>query len=349
MMGRLRRLFDDTDESDEPEGVGEDSDFVRGYDLSEVDWTDNWERIYIDRQNKEKLVNYGLLEQQLQTETFDQMTLSRHGAVLLSGPPGTGKTTLARGTANELANELNRESLGIERVVFKQIAVRQLFSSDHGDSPKLVEEAFDGVIADAKSGDTYQIVLLDEVESLFANRGNLGETDPMDAIRAVNTALDSLDALAEQQNVYVISTSNQPGAVDSAFVDRTDEQIYVGNPAPEHRREILMDIFEHLHETFGTRLSPTDTQLNRLVELSDGFSGRRMRKSVLSALASDKATVRNPGELSIEHLLEEFAHKKSMLDNTDNDYIKLGNTAEQPPDRNSRNEQTDTPSERSSN
>jgi SpoVK/Ycf46/Vps4 family AAA+-type ATPase len=341
-MGRLRRLFSETDEPDEPEGVGEDSDFVRGYDLAEVDWTDSWERIYIDRQDKEKLVNYGLLEQQLQADTSDQMTLSRHGAVLLSGPPGTGKTTLAKGAANELANKIDRESLGIERIVFKQIAVRQLFSSDHGDSPKLVEEAFNGVIADAESGDTYQIVLLDEVESLFANRGDLGDTDPMDAIRAVNTALDSLDALAEHHNVYVISTSNQPGAVDSAFVDRTDEQIYVGNPAPEHRREILTDVFEHLHQSFGTQLSPTNAQMNRLIELSSGFSGRRMRKSVLSALARNQETVRNPGELSIDHLIEEFAHKKSMLDTAGNDYIQLGSASEQSPDEDDQGRQTDT-------
>lgn len=342
-MGLFETLLGGLDEPEE-ETEEESADIVRRYDVGEVDWTDHWERIYIDKQDKEKLVNYGLLEQQLQAENADQMTLSRHGAVLLSGPPGTGKTSLAKGTANELATELDRESLGIERVVFKQIAVRNLFSSDHGDSPKLVETAFDEVIEEAENGNVYQIVLLDEVESLFSNRGDLTETDPMDAIRAVNTALDSLDALAEVDNVYVVATSNQPGAVDSAFLDRTDEQIYVGNPAPEHRRAILDDVVDHLHETFDTRLSPTEAEMDRLVELSSGFSGRRMRKSVLSALARNQSTVRNPEELSTSHLVEEFAHKQSMLDSADNEYVRLGDTPEQTSDADSQNEQTDTPS-----
>jgi len=320
---------------------GEDvsgADFVRRYDLSKVDWADNWNRIYIDERDKQKLINYGLLEQQLQAASFDRMTLSRHGTVLLSGPPGTGKTTLAKGAAYKLAEEIDREALGLEHVVFKQIEVRNLFSSDHGDTPKLVEEAFDRVIKGSQRGHTYQVVLLDEVESLFANRGLLGDTDPMDAIRAVNTALDCLDTLSELDNIYVIATSNQPGAVDSAFVDRTDEQIYVGNPEPKHRLQILEDIFDSLEETFETQLSPTDEQMERLVTLSAGFSGRRMRKSVLSALAREASTVQDPATLSVDQLLREFEHKREMLDNSGNDYIRLGVTPDQPDDASDAND-----------
>lgn len=341
LIARLRDLL--YNDREKPDEESETLEFIRRYDLTKVDWTDHWERIYIDEQDKAKLLNYGLLEQQLQSKSFDQMTLSRHGAVLLSGPPGTGKTSLAKGAANELAKRLDRTSLGVEQVVFKQIAVRNLFSSDHGDSPKLVEEAFDDVIEEAEQGEIYQILLLDEVESLFANRGNLGKTDPMDAIRAVNTALDSLDALAEVDNVYVISTSNQPGAVDSAFVDRIDEQIYVGNPAPKHRREILDDVFDHLRRTFDTHLSPSREQMDQLVALSNGFSGRRMRKSVLSALARDHATVRDPANLSIDQLLEEFTQKKSMLENAENDYVRLGDMPEQISEIERREERTDHP------
>lgn len=310
------------------------ADFVRRYELSEVDWGEYWERIYIDERDKQKLINYGLLEQQLQAASFDRMTLSRHGAVLLSGPPGTGKTSLAKGAANQLAEKIDREALGLERVVFKQIEVRNLFSSDHGDTPKLVEGAFDRVIKGGQRGHTYQVVLLDEVESLFANRGLLGDTDPMDAIRAVNTALDCLDALSDIDNVYVIATSNQPGAVDSAFVDRTDEQIYIGNPEPKHRRQILEDIFTSLDSAFKTQLSPTDEQMEELVTLSAGFSGRRMRKSVLSALAREEATVHDPATLSVDQLIREFEQKREMLDNADNDYIKLGVTPDRAGDEN---------------
>ncbi|QGX93969.1 ATP-binding protein [Haloplanus rallus] len=328
-MERVRRLLDSADASEEDAEKGGSPEFVREYNLTEVDWREFWERIYIDEQDKDKIINYGLLEQQLQAADFEQMTLSRHGAVLLSGPPGTGKTTLAKGAADELARNLDRDRLGIEEVIFKQIAVRHLFSSDHGDSPKLVEEAFDAVVADAEGGNAYQIVLLDEVESLFSNRQDLTETDPMDAIRAVNTALDALDTVAELNNVYVIATSNQPNAVDSAFLDRTDEQIFIGNPAPEHRRRILEDIFARLRETFDTQLSATGSEMDRLVELSSGFSGRRMRKSVLSALARNQSTVKDPGELSVGHLIEEFEHKKSMLQDADNEYVRLGGNPEQ--------------------
>lgn len=315
------------------DGSGSDesgSEFVRRYDLADVDWTDRWERIYIDPQNKEKIVNYGLLEHELASSDVDGMTLSRHGAILLSGPPGTGKTTLARGAANELAERLDLEDLGIETVVFKQVEMRHLFSSSHGDSPKLVKKVFDGIVDEAEQGDVYQVVLLDEVESLFSNRGMLTETDPMDAIRAVNMALDSLDELAEVDNVYVISTSNQPGAVDSAYVDRTDEQIFVGTPAPEHRRSILEDVLERLNRAFDAGLEPTERELERLVDLSEGFSGRRLRKSVLSALARDEATVRDPGKLTVEALAAELADERAATQDPTGDPVETTFSTEIP-------------------
>lgn len=287
------------------------SDFVRRYDLDEVDWSDQWERIYIDPRSKEKIVNYGLLEPSLHVDGFDRMTLNRHGAILLVGPPGTGKTTLARGAGYELANRLDLRKLGLEQAIFKQVEMRHLFSKRHGDSPKLVKRVFEGITDEAREGDTFQVVLLDEVESLFSNRRTLTDTDPMDAIRAVNMALDSLDELATVDNVYVISTSNQPEVVDDAYVDRTDEQIHIGYPGPEIRRRILEDVVEHLDEGFDAALSPIDDEMDRLVELTDGFSGRRIRKSALAALARDEATVEDPGKVTAEALLAEVEERRA--------------------------------------
>lgn len=289
---------------------GSDSEFVRTYDLDEVDWQAAWDRIYIDPQAKKKLLHFGLLEPTLHVEDLDRMTLNRHGAILLAGPPGTGKTTLARGAAHELADRLDLDELGVERAVFKQVQMRHLFSKSHGDSPKLVKQVFEGVQEQAEQGDVYQVVLLDEVESLFSNRRLLTDTDPMDAIRAVNMALDSLDRLAEVDNVYVIATSNQPDAVDGAFVDRTDEQIHVGMPAAEQRRRILADVVEHLNRAFDADLAPSKAQVDELVDRSAGLSGRRLRKTALAALAREPETVEDPGRLTVETLLAELADQR---------------------------------------
>lgn len=89
-------------------------------------------------------------------------------------------------------------------------------------------------------------VLIDEVESLAASRGNAGGGDPSDAMRAVNSLLTSLDRLRSFPNVLVLATTNITGQIDAAFVDRVDLKLEIGLPILRARYEILRTCLDEL-------------------------------------------------------------------------------------------------------
>jgi len=301
----------------EPESL---EDTVRTRELPDDDWDKYWSRIYVDEGIKQKLLNFGRFERTVDTSGLDRMTVAHHGTVLLAGPPGTGKTSLAKGAANELARWLDIP------VVFTQIEVQRLFSSGLGDTPKLVEAAFKSVIRTAEQKDVFQVVLVDEVESLFSNRSMLtGETDPFDLVRAVNLSLELIDQIAEVPNVFVIGTSNHPDAVDNAFYDRTDDQLYIGNPTPEHRVAIFRDVFEHLDNAFGTSLGMDIDEGENLIELSEGLSGRRIRKTVLTALSRNSRIIADPSQLERADIAAEFRENAELrADEASASYVDFG-------------------------
>jgi hypothetical protein len=105
----------------------------------------------------------------------------------------------------------------------------------------MVLKLFEGIRELAESDpDMLCSVVIDEVESLSASRTAAASgNEPSDAVRVVNALLTQLDQLKRFPNVLVLTTSNVTAAIDTAFTDRADLKVYVGNPSVCGRYEIL--------------------------------------------------------------------------------------------------------------
>lgn len=257
-----------------------------------------WDSILIDEAIKQQLLSQAMLNFTLRPQVA-RTVVPLHGVMLMVGPPGTGKTSLARGLAHRTAESFKGADFRL-----LEVEPHVLASSGMGKTQRAVTDLFAQAITEAAmAGPT--IVLLDEVETLAVDRSKLSmDANPVDIHRATDAVLVQLDALAERhQNLLFIATSNFPQALDSAFTSRCDLVIEIPLPDARGCELILRDCLAGLAKTFP--------QIGELALARDfpacasecvGLDGRAIRKMVANALASTPQIAMNPGSLTLSHL-----------------------------------------------
>jgi SpoVK/Ycf46/Vps4 family AAA+-type ATPase len=270
--------------------------------LPHADFTQAWTAIKVADGLRERLVAQALLSLTIRQQlAFEEAPL--HGLILLTGVPGTGKTTLARGLANEVAKHLPGT-----KASFVEIDPHALTSSALGRSQQAVAKLFEQTLPElAMEG--VAIVLLDEVETLAVSRNRLSlDANPIDVHRATDAALAGMDRLTrDHRNVLLIATTNFPEALDQAFLSRADHVEEIGLPNAAARRDIIGDTLRSIAGVWPD-VTALDVEVGRLAKAAEGLDGRRIRKGIFAAMASDIPTARDPNRLTAAQIESTFKH-----------------------------------------
>ena len=159
-------------------------------------------------------------------ELFSKLGIKPPKGILLYGPPGCGKTLLARAVATE--SEAN----------FISIKGPEVFSKWVGESEKAIREVFRKARMAAPA-----VIFLDEMDSLAPRRG-LGLSDSGVSQRVISQLLTEMDGLVTLSDIVVIAATNRPDMVDTAVLrpGRFDRIIYVPEPDEKSRR-LIFDIY----------------------------------------------------------------------------------------------------------
>ncbi|XP_034254732.1 nuclear valosin-containing protein-like [Thrips palmi] len=219
-------------------------------------------------------------------EQYSQLGLNAPTGVLLCGPPGCGKTLLAKAVANEAG------------INFISVKGPELLNMYVGESERAVRQVFQRARNSAPC-----VIFFDELDALCPRRSDSGDNGV--SSRVVNQLLTEMDGVEGRSAVYLMAASNRPDIIDPAVLrpGRLDKIIYVGLPNAEDRKDILRALTKN-----GTKpLLASDVNLSEIasrVEL-EGYSGADLaalvKEAGVHALREFIATGENPqaGPLSV--------------------------------------------------
>jgi AAA+ superfamily predicted ATPase len=281
-----------------PDGV------ARRCKIPDEEFTPAWTSIKVADGVRERLLAQSLLSFTVRQKLpFESAPL--HGLILLTGAPGTGKTTLARGLANQIAHQL----LGT-KTTYVEIDPHALASSALGRSQQAVTKLFEQTIPELAMGGS-AIVLLDEVETLAVSRDQLSfDANPADVHRATDAMLSGMDRLTrDHRNVLLIATTNFPRALDKAFTSRADHIEEFGLPNEAARKEIILDTLKAIGGVWKS-VRALQADADRLAKAADGLDGRRIRKEIFVAIGCDIETAKDPNRLTRAQI--EAAFRQSL-------------------------------------
>ncbi|MGH7164506.1 MAG: proteasome ATPase [Nitrospiraceae bacterium] len=174
----------------------------------------------------------------LYPELFAEHKLSPPKGVLLYGPPGCGKTLIAKAVANSMARKLGHLSGKEVRSFFLHVKGPELLNKYVGESERQVREVFKKAKERAAAGNPV-IVFFDEMDALFRTRGSGISSDMESTI--VPQFLSEIDGVERLQNVIVIGASNRQDLIDPAVLraGRLDVKIKISRPDAAAARDIF--------------------------------------------------------------------------------------------------------------
>ncbi len=195
-------------------------------------------------------------------EKFEKIGLTPPKGVLMHGPPGTGKTMLARACASQT------------NATFLKLAGPQLVQMFIGDGAKIVRDAF--ALAKEKAP---TIIFIDEIDAVGTKRFDSEKSGDREVQRTMLELLNQLDGFSSDADIKVIAATNRPDVLDPALMrsGRLDRKIEFPHPNEDARVQILQ-----IHSR-RMNYDREDVNFKELARATDGFNGAQLKAVCVEA------------------------------------------------------------------